>query len=143
MTSAQATQALRMLLVVSHVSLVAAFLGMGLPALANIREQIASGYVPGYYDSGWFVGLVASPFVASALALLGLVATVPGRRWWLIGIDALLVAMSWSVLVVFIVVNSLPIVTTIVAPITLTLSIAWGWLDRPSARSTPSRSPTA
>jgi hypothetical protein len=95
--------------VVLNVALLTTVLSMGVPMLARIQEQRASGYVPPLYGMPEFGVLVASPFVVAGLIGLGLLLWPFRRRWWLVLADAIAVAAAWTVFVPYVFVNDAPL----------------------------------
>jgi hypothetical protein len=123
-----------------HVALAGTLLAIGIPHVARIEAQLASGYAPIGYSL-----FVASSAIALALAVgtaIGLILWARGSRRWLLIIDAASTLAAWSVLVLFVLANDLPLATFVLAPACLAMAIAIAWYERrrakvPSNRAQP------
>lgn len=109
------------LLAAIHVTLVLTLLAMALPQLRKIPAQVDSGYIPP--DYAIVVGLWTIPIALSVAIVVGLVAWSRGRRRWLVLADAATLTASWSVLVIFVFANDVPLVLMCLSPLALLFTV--------------------
>jgi hypothetical protein len=108
---------IRRLVVALHLVLAAVLIAMSLPRMLTIKEQLDSGYVPPY--TLLLVVLVVLPLLLAGLIVRGLVLWSRERRGFLVAVDTAVMLASWSVLVIFVFANDLPIAAVVLAPIVL------------------------
>jgi hypothetical protein len=110
----------RWAVVVSNLAMSGLLVAMAAPQLRTIAAQLDSGYVP---DDYWInIALVIVPFALAALILWGLVVWSRGSRRLLVLTDLVVTLACWSVLVLYVFVNDLPIVAMALSPIALILA---------------------
>lgn len=103
----------------ANVGLIVVLLTIGVPALASIRDQVGSGYVPPYLGAPWFIGFIAAPFMLAGLVALALVGWHRRIRKYVVLADAIAVVLATTILLPYLFANELPIVA---------MGLAWGGL---------------
>ena len=104
-----------------HLTVASLLVLMVIPSFRNIAEQIRSGYTPPGY---WVFPLLIAVAIGSGAAIVvGLARWVRGSRRTLVFVDIAVLVMSWSVLLIFVFSNDLPIVNVVLSPVALVL--AW------------------
>ena len=97
-----------------HFGLVLILLTMGIPQVFRIRAQLATDHIPNSYE---FVLLIAlTPFVLSALVILALRSWLAGQRRWLIGADIIVILCAFTILVLYVFANDVPLVLMALSP---------------------------
>ncbi|HUP55377.1 MAG TPA: hypothetical protein VM408_07710 [Methylomirabilota bacterium] len=124
--------AIRGLVIGLHVALVAVLAAISLPQVVRVKEQLETGYVPPYTEL--LVVLIALPLVLAGLMLRGLVLWWRGQRRFLISVDGAAVLVCWSVLIIFVMANDLPIAALVLAPAAL---LGAGFAPRTGSRGDP------
>ena len=97
-----------------HLALAVVLAVIALPQVLRLKEQLDSGYMPPY--TLFLVVVVALPLVLAALMMRGLVLWSRGRRGYLIAVDVATALASWSVLLVYVFSNDVPIAAVFLAP---------------------------
>jgi hypothetical protein len=129
MTTARFQRAVRVVTVAVHLTVASLLVLMTIPSFGNMSDQLRSGYIPPGY---WLLPLlILVSITLSAAIVVGLVRWLHGSRRTLVGVDIAVLVMSWSLLLVFVLSNDLPVVNVVLAPVALVL--AW--------RATPGRIP--
>jgi hypothetical protein len=104
-----------------HIIIAAALALMTLPSFGTIADQLRSGYIPPRY---WlYPVLVLIAISLAAAVMVGLVRWLHESRRTLVAVDIAVVTASWTILVVFVFSNVLPIVPWALSPVALIL--AW------------------
>lgn len=124
--------AIRGLVIGLHLALIAVLGAISLPQVVRLKEQLDSGYVPP--ATPLLVVLVALPLALGALILRGLVLWWRGRRRFLVSVDGAAVLVCWSVLIIFVMANDLPIAALVLAPAAL---LGAGFAPRAGTRGDP------
>lgn len=103
------------LVILANVGLIVALLAIGAPALASIRGQVGSGYVPPYFGAPWFFGFIAAPFMLAGLVALALVGWRRRTRKYVVLADAITVVAATTILLPYLLANELPVVALALA----------------------------
>lgn len=123
---------MRWAVVVSNVAMSGLLVVIAAPQLGTIVAQLNSGYVP---DDYWIVvALILIPLVLAALILWGLVVWSRGSRRLLVATDAVVTLGCWSVFLMYVFANDLPLVALALSPMALILA-AVAPHPRPGSRS--------
>ena len=125
MTAAPFQRAVQVVTVAVHLTVASMLVLMIIPSFGNMADQVRSGYIPPDY---WLLPLLILVSIAlSAAIVVGLIRWLHGSRRTLICVDIAVLVMSWSVLLVFVLSNDLPVVNVVLAPVALVLA----WLATP------------
>ncbi len=115
-----AVRVVRWAVVVSNLALSGLLLVMATPQIWTVAAQVGSGNVP---DDYWIVvALVVVPVVLAALIMWGLVVWSRGSRRLLVAADAVVTLACWSILLMYVFANDLPLVALLLSPIALILA---------------------